>query len=142
VLAGISVVVSSFSVHAQWLASQNAYNISAPSLIFFIVAYTVWNWNFVLQNFSQKIAYYHLAVLASPLVFCLATLNPGLWLIMRASSLEIAVSLEIQQRSKIERFLSSHPMKKMIQKIETSNEQLLLSFLVIICSAASIFLTS
>ena len=52
-----------------------------------IIAYTIWNWIFVTDEFSPSIAYLHFAILGMPLLGCIITRNPGLWLVFRANSL-------------------------------------------------------
>lgn len=103
--AGSVVLFSSFLIEGTWMGK---FFLTHPdSLIFWALAYTVWNWNFVNLNFPRTIGYYHITVLLSPLIFCLATFETGFWLIMRATTLTIAGSLQIKQEKEILKYLHS-----------------------------------
>ena len=69
--------------------------------IMYAVAYTIWNWIFVTNEFSSSVALMHVGFLLSPLIGCLCTLGLGpyggigMWLLLRANSLSIGGWMQI-----------------------------------------------
>jgi len=100
--SGIILLMPTWLIEAHWLGFY--YIISPVSVIWWIFAYTIWNFNFVFLNFPRSISLFHIAVLASPLVVVLSTLNPGLWLIVRASTLTESLSFQVYAEKKLKFF--------------------------------------
>jgi hypothetical protein len=105
-LAGTAVVLSTAFMDIRWLGEY--YVIYPEPFHCAAIAYTLWNWNFVAGNFSPAIAMLHVATLAAPLFWGVATGNMGLWLITRATSLTVSVVLLGAIPQEIERWLG-HP---------------------------------
>jgi hypothetical protein len=105
-LAGTVVVLSTAFMEIRWLGSL--YVIQPGPFHCAAIAYTLWNWNFVAGNFSPAIAMLHVATLAAPLFYGVASGDMGLWLITRAASLTVSVVLLGAIPKEIERWLG-HP---------------------------------
>lgn len=105
-LAGTVVVLSTAFMDIHWLGEY--YVIHPAPFHCAAIAYTLWNWNFVAGNFSPAIAMLHVATLAAPLFWGVATGDMGLWLITRATSLTVSVVLLGAIPQEIERWLG-HP---------------------------------
>ena len=69
--------------------------------IMYALAYTLWNWIFVTNEFSSSVALMHVGFLGAPLIGSLCTLGLGayggigLWLLLRANSLSIGGWMQI-----------------------------------------------
>lgn len=69
--------------------------------ICFILAYTLWNWIFVSNEFSDSVALMHVGFLSAPIIGSICTLGLGsfggfgMWLLLRANSLAIGGWLQI-----------------------------------------------
>lgn len=94
-----------------------------------IIAYTIWNWLFVIGEFSPSIGFLHIAILGSPILSCLVLRNPGYWLVMRANSLTSGGVIQIAAKSQLEKELSNPTLTKWIAKIKTNSTQAVLMFI-------------
>lgn len=69
--------------------------------IIYAVAYTIWNWIFVTNEFSDSVALMHVGFLGAPLIGSICTLGLGafggigMWLLLRANSLAIGGWMQI-----------------------------------------------
>ena len=69
--------------------------------IMYALAYTLWNWIFVTNEFSSSVALMHVGFLGAPLIGSLCTLGLGayggigMWLLLRANSLSIGGWMQI-----------------------------------------------
>lgn len=69
--------------------------------LMYAIAYTIWNWIFVTNEFSSSVSLMHVGFLLAPLIGCLCTvgLGPyggiGMWLLLRANSLAIGGWMQI-----------------------------------------------
>lgn len=100
--------------------------------IAWIVAYTIWNWIFVIGEFSPSIGYLHIAILGSPILSCFALRDPGYWLVMRANSLTAGGVIQIATKNKLEGYLANPSLTKFIEKVKTRQVQLALMILNIV----------
>lgn len=101
-------------------------NIKVLATIAWIIAYSIWNWVFLVGEFSPSIAYLHLAILSVPMFSCLLFLNPGYWLVMRANSLTIGGVIQIANKDVLEKKLDNKFLAKFIDKVKTKNVQFIL----------------
>ncbi len=67
--------------------------------IFWIIAYTIWNWIFVTNEFSDSISRLHVGILLAPIVSCLLLWTPGYWLIFRANSLTFGGCVQMENNN-------------------------------------------
>lgn len=139
VVSGLILIATSFVINGSWLGSY--YITENEAMIFWAIAYTLWNWNFVIYTFKQSIAYYHIAVLATPLLLVGLTANPGLWLIMRATSLTFAGIFQISGKAYIESYLASPAMSAFITSIKKRPTQLIVMGINVILCLLSVLLS-
>mgnify|MGYP005839450537 CR=1 FL=1 len=102
-ITGLVLIAASFQLTGVWV--EKYYITTNHAMILWIIAYTIWNWNFVLHEFSSSISVYHILVLLTPLIFIILAREPGFWLIVRASSLSIAGVIQISGKKYIEEYL-------------------------------------
>ncbi|MGD1822829.1 MAG: hypothetical protein ACPKM0_08725 [Pleomorphochaeta sp.] len=144
-ITGFVLTISLFTFFTkQNLASWNGiyyslfYNGTAGTICW-IIAYTLWNWDFVSYDFPPSIAKLHLAVLASPIVGALLTGNPGLWFILRGNSLTAAGVTEIAFKKKIDKSLESERMTNFVEKVHAFPIQLSLMIINVLLVAIPAF---
>jgi len=99
-ISGLVLIATSFWMSGSWNGTY--YLINQDQYIWWILAYTLWNWDFVTLNFSSSISLYHVGVLGAPLVWMLASASPGFWLIFRGSTLIFAVTNQILFKKQLE----------------------------------------
>lgn len=132
ILSGLFVLIGTFAFSGTWI--EKYFLIHPESVLFWCLAYTVWNWNFVIHNFKKAIGAFHIAVLTAPLLYCLVTWEIGFWLIMRATSLTIAGCLQVGLRPWIEKTFNSKRIGRAIDTIKKTPYQWSLTTLVLILS--------
>lgn len=111
-ISGALLIASSWSFSGFW---NGIYYVTQPwESLFWILAYTLWNWNFVFLNFPRALAIYHIGVLSAPLLFCLFTLDQGYWLILRAATLTLAGCAQILYKNKILLWLHNEKFERLI----------------------------
>ena len=116
-ITGIVLTASVYFLRGSWIdLTQTAdfgffakfmhmYEFHAATLVgtvCWIVAYTIWNWIFVTNEFSPAVAKLHVAILASPIIGSLLCWNPGYWLTFRAGSLAFGGCLQIAEKEFVE----------------------------------------
>lgn len=92
--------------------------------IAWIIAYTLWNWIFVMGEFSSSISFLHGAILGSPIVACLVLRDPGYWLVMRANSLTSGGIIQIACKESLEKNLENEKMSKFVTWMKTKPVQI------------------
>ena len=92
---------------AKFMHMYEFHAATAAGTICWIIAYTIWNWVFVTNEFSDSVAKLHVGILASPILGCLVTWNPGFWLAFRAGSLAFGGCMQIAEKDYIEESLHS-----------------------------------
>ena len=106
------------------LFGVNGYVVSATAA--WIIAYTLWNWIFVIGEFSPSVGYLHVGILLSPIVSMLITGNPGHWLIFRANSLTCGGVFQIAKKEYVEKSLKNEKMASFIRMVKGNTAQLIL----------------
>ncbi|SDX38381.1 DUF5692 family protein [Paenibacillus sp. CF384] len=136
VISGIALIASSFVLQGEWLGTY--YVTTNEAMIYWAIAYTLWNWNFVIYNFKQQIGFYHIAVLIAPMLIVLGAWNPGLWLIMRANSLTVAGIFQISCKSYLEQNLRNDSLNAFITKVKRKPTQLIVMVVNVLLSALTL----
>lgn len=101
------------------------------------IAYTIWNWIFVTDEFSSSIAYLHIGILGAPiaamLIMMIPGVNPGnlmipasLWLVFRANSLTVGGIFQITCKQFIEEKLHVPTFDRFVKWTKTRNVQIVL----------------
>lgn len=108
--------------------------------IAWIVAYTIWNWIFVTNEFSPAIAKLHVGILAAPILSSLMLWNPGYWLVFRANSLTFGGCVQISQKEKLEVALKSKGFTRFVESTQKTGPQIAFMVINLALIAAAIFL--
>lgn len=93
VVAGLILTLTTYFIDAYW--HDYYYTMTSTSLIVWLIAYTLWNYRFVLNQYSSGISLFHVGVLLSPLVIIAVMGNPGLWFIGRGVTLVQACMVQV-----------------------------------------------
>lgn len=140
-ITGIVLALSCFFLRGTWIDLTNVsqfgffskymhiYEFHAPTFwgtIAWIIAYTLWNWIFVTNEFSPAVAKLHVAILASPILGALLTGNPNMWLPFRASSLSFGGCFQIAEKEYVETRLKSDKWTAFVQGTQKQSVQLVL----------------
>lgn len=97
--------------------------------IMYAVAYTIWNWIFVTNEFSSSVALMHVGFLSAPLLGSLCTLGLGvyggigMWLLLRANSLSIGGWMQIGAKEWFEREFYNERFDKFVKWTKTTPVQ-------------------
>lgn len=127
VVTGLVMVASIFLLKGVWLgkyyvaSSNNIYG-----MIAWIIAYTIWNWIFVTNEFSPSIAKLHVGILAAPIIGSLITGNPGFWLIFRGNSLTTGGNIQIANKEYLEENLKDSSFTRLVNYTKKDSVQLVL----------------
>jgi hypothetical protein len=151
VISGLALLASAFQlIYNEWIVvipkSQEGivhigyYITTHWATLFWCIAYTIWNWDFVLSEFSSSIAKYHIFVLLIPFVVVLIMFNPGFWLISRVSSLTTGASIQVGFKTKIEEQFYSPKFDAFIKRVKQKDIQRIMMISVILLSALSVIL--
>lgn len=92
--------------------------------ICWLAAYTIWNWLFVVGEFSPSVGYLHIGILLSPIISVLLTMNPGYWLIFRANSLTCGGVFQIACKDQVEKRLANDKMARFIERVKSRPVQI------------------
>lgn len=129
-VTGIIMTGSVFLLKGLWLgkyyeaSSNNIYGMVA-----WIIAYTIWNWIFVTNEFSPSIAKLHVGILAAPIIGSILTANPGFWLIFRANSLTTGGNIQIANKEYLEKTLEDSSFTKFVHWTKKDSVQIVLMIL-------------
>jgi len=107
-------------------SSEPGYMIGIIATMAWIVAYTIWNWIFVTNEFSPSIAYLHIGILTAPLISILIFLDPGLWLIFRANSLTVGGVVQISSKPFFEERLKNRGVSRFATFVGRTDMQIFL----------------
>lgn len=135
-LNGISgiIVMLTFPLVANiyWVKPYFVYAGSA-GIIYWVIAYTVWNWNFVMLNFPRERSLVSVAYLSAPLIFIGYINVIGYWLIARAITLFLGQAIQgFVGYKTFFPFLQALHYFKMADKLETRPGQFFIFLLIAI----------
>ncbi len=138
-VSGLALAVSCIFLGGSWVdftgltqlgflsKFMHIYEFHAFSLagtICWIIAYTIWNWIFVTNEFSDSIAKLHVGILAAPILGSLITGNPGYWLAFRANSLTFGGCFQITEKEFCEKNLRSTGFSRFVNATKTTGAQI------------------
>ena len=138
-VSGLALTASIFFLRGSWIDMSgitelgffskfmHMYEFHAATVIgtiCWIAAYTIWNWIFVTNEFSDSVAKLHVGILASPILGCLVTMNPGYWLAFRAGSLAFGGCFQIAEKEFVEKNLASVKFSKFVAATKTNGAQI------------------
>lgn len=129
-LSGIALIAGTWLINIHW---NGVYYVILPvALIFWVLGYTIWNWNFIYLNYGASIGLYHVPVLSAPLVFALGVLSPVHWLMMRAGSLTLAVTCQMAFKERLNKYLNKKSWVKKLSVVERNSTQAALTISVLV----------
>lgn len=118
----------------QWDAPFGDYYLTEgviPAVtIFYIIAYTIWNWIFVSNEFSDSVALMHVGFLLAPIIGCICTWELGvfggfgMWLLLRANSLAIGGWMQIGAKNWFEHEYHSPRFEAFVKWTKKRNVQI------------------
>lgn len=139
-ISGLALAAGVVALKGVWLEAGTApfgmdyYLVGGPGLVtlFYIIAYTIWNWVFVTDEFSPSVALMHVGFLSAPIIGCICTLGMGdlgglqMWLLLRAGTLSIGGWLQIGIKGWFEREFYSEKFAKFVDWVHTTPVQIVL----------------
>ena len=127
VATGIALAVTVPLITGTWLVDYyTATTACVVGILCWIIAYTIWNFIFVTNEFSESIAKLHVGILLAPLLSIVLLANPGYWLIIRANSLTIGGVIQIANKPFMEKKLVSARFSKFVNFTKQNNIQIYL----------------
>ncbi|MGL5021637.1 MAG: hypothetical protein ACRC5R_06410 [Mycoplasmatales bacterium] len=125
VITGLALVATVPLITGTWLGVYySATTTNVVGIICWIIVYTIWNFIFVTNEFTESIAKLHVGILLTPLLSIVLLGNPGYWLIIRANSLIIGGVIQIANKSFIEEKLVSKRFSKFVALTKKNNVQI------------------
>ena len=137
-ISGIVLTVAVCALSGVWSEAATVgdfYIVGGAGLaasLCYIVAYTIWNWIFVTNEFSSSVALMHVGFLSAPIIGCILTLwmGPaagfGMWLLLRANTLAIGGWMQIAAKSWFEKEFFSPNFDKFVKWTKKTNVQVVL----------------
>ncbi len=114
--------------------------------IMYAIAYTIWNWIFVTNEFSSSVALMHVGFLSAPLIGSVCTLGLGayggigMWLLLRANSLAIGGWMQIAAKSWFENEFFNEKFDRFVTWTKGRNVQIVCMLINLALIAACIIL--
>lgn len=135
----------------QWDAPFGDYYLTRgviPAVtLMYALAYTLWNWIFVTNEFSDSVALMHVGFLSAPLLGCLFTSGMGvygglgMWLLLRANSLAIGGWMQIGAKQWFEREFASERFSRFVKWTKGRNVQIVAMIINLVLIGACIMIT-
>ncbi len=114
--------------------------------IMYAIAYTIWNWIFVTNEFSSSVALMHVGFLSAPLIGSVCTMGLGeyggigMWLLLRANSLAIGGWMQIAAKSWFENEFFNERFDRFVKWTKGCNVQIVCMLINLALIAACIIL--
>ena len=152
-ISGFAVAIGVIALKGTWLfdAAVGDYYIATGVVplvtALYVLAYTLWNWIFVTNEFSDSVALMHIGFLSAPLIGAICTLwlgaygGLGMWLLLRANSLAIGGWLQIGAKEWFEREFYDQSFARFVAWTKQKPVQITLMVLNLALIAAVLFLT-
>lgn len=141
VISGLLLLGSSFYLVMHWTGSYVL--VANENYLLWIVAYTIWNANFVTLQLSGGYFAHHYLILLSPIVACLLLFDFSYWLMFRETSLLLGIAALASIKEKVLDMEQQPPFSNWFQKtynfVSTKNTQMLLLTIVGICVVLQLF---
>ncbi len=135
-ISGFAVAIGVIALRGVWQfdAPFGDYYLAKGVLpivtICYVAAYTLWNWIFVTNEFSDSVALMHVGFLSAPILGSICTLGLGvyggigMWLLLRANSLAIGGWMQIGAKNWFEREYQSARFSKFVAWTKTKPVQI------------------
>ncbi len=113
--------------------------------ILYVVAYTIWNWLFVIGEFSPSVALLHVGILLAPMLCGIVpavqyhdwTMWGGAWLLMRALTLTCGGIFQISAKQFVEDKFRNEKIVKIIARVKKNDLQIILMIINLLLLAGS-----
>ena len=150
-ISGLVLTVAVCALSGTWsydAAVGNFYIVGGAGLaasLCYIVAYTIWNWIFVTNEFSSSVALMHVGFLLAPIIGCVTTLwmghaaGFGMWLLLRANTLAIGGWMQIAAKSWFEQQFYSPNFEKFVGWTKKSSVQVVFMLINLVLLGYCIF---
>lgn len=151
-ISGIALAVGVIALKGAWVYDApfgfDYYLVGGPGLVtlFYIIAYTIWNWVFVTDEFSPSVAFMHVGFLLAPIIGCVCTMGMGdlgglqMWLLLRAGTLAIGGWLQIGAKGWFEKEFYNETFAKFVDWVHTTPVQVILMIINVALIAAAIYI--
>lgn len=125
-ISGFALAIGVIALRGSWAYGApigNYYLVTGATKAItacYVVAYTLWNWIFVTDEFSPSVSLMHVGFLGAPLIGSLCTLGLGafgglgMWLLLRANSLAIGGWLQIGAKGWFEKEFYNEKFAKFV----------------------------
>ena len=135
-VSGFAVALGVIALRGLWQfdAPFGDYYLTKGALpiitLFYAIAYTIWNWIFVTNEFSSSVALMHVGFLTAPLLGSLCTVGLGdfggigFWLLLRANSLAIGGWMQIGAKDWFEREFYNEKFDKFVKWTKSTPVQI------------------
>lgn len=126
-ITGLVLAASVLLLTGSWQGGvyfANAH--TSIATICWIIAYTIWNWIFVTGEFSPSISLMHVGILLAPIVGSIITMNPGMWLLLRANTLTFGGILQISNKSYFESAFKNERFADFVNYTHKNSVQIIL----------------
>lgn len=152
-ISGFALALGVISLRGlwQWDAPFGDYYLTRgviPAVtLMYAIAYTIWNWIFVSNEFSDSVALMHVGFLSAPLLGCLFTSGMGvfgglgMWLLLRANSLAIGGWMQIGAKDWFEREFANARFSKFVKWTKQRNVQIVAMVINLVLIGACIAIT-
>ncbi len=153
---GFLLAISVCCLKGNWLdeLGLNFYlteSANQAATICWVIAYTIWNWIFVTDEFSSSVSMMHLGFLGAPIIGSIITMSSlfaggvggfGMWLLLRANTLAIGGYMQISAKNWFEKEFYNEKFEKFVKYTHKNYIQviamLICTALLIYCFVASI----
>lgn len=151
-VSGFAVAIGVITLRGLWKfdAPFGDYYLAEGALpaitIMYALAYTLWNWIFVTNEFSSSVSLMHVGFLAAPLIGSVCTLGLGefggigMWLLLRANSLSIGGWMQIGAKDWFEREFYNEKFDKFVKWTKSTPVQVVCMLINLALIAACIIL--
>ena len=151
-VSGFAVAIGVITLRGLWQfdAPFGDYYLAEGALpaitIMYALAYTLWNWIFVTNDFSSSVSLMHVGFLAAPLIGSVCTLGLGefggigMWLLLRANSLSIGGWMQIGAKDWFEREFYNEKFDKFVKWTKSTPVQVVCMLINLALIAACIIL--
>ena len=137
-ISGLALAVGVLALSGHWSETAPVGNfyvvggVGTAATLCYIIAYTIWNWIFVTNEFSSSVSLMHVGFLSAPIIGSVATLwmgpaaGLGLWLLLRANSLAIGGWMQIASKGWFEKEFYSERFEKFVAWTKKTPVQIVL----------------
>jgi len=140
-ISGLLLLGSSFYLVLCWTESYLL--VVNENYLLWIVAYTIWNANFVTLQLSGAYFVHHFLILLSPIIACIVLFDFSYWLMFRETSLVLGIATLASVKGKLSTMEQERPFSSWFENIEAciiqKKIQVLLSIVVGVCVLMQLF---